>query len=161
MEIKTFLRYWQQVRRLTVRLLDEFPADSFDFRPAPEVMTVSQMFKHILHVEIFIRNGFLDQTWENPDDPAVNMFEKDTLKHLLQREMQKTIELLSEVPEGKFISEFKSPYGILSGELLLMVAVDEEIHHRGNLYTYLRCMGKTPPQMIQHYDEILKENKDV
>jgi hypothetical protein len=31
MDKKNMLRYWRNVRRLTLKLLDEFPADSFDF----------------------------------------------------------------------------------------------------------------------------------
>jgi len=161
MNKQTFVRYWRQVRRLTIKLLDEFPPDSFDFRPAPEIMTVSQLFKHILQVEIYIREGFLTGKWEIPEELGNNIFEKEMLKDKLTIESRKTIQLLSEVPEGKFMKIIKTPYGNLSGEILLQVAVDEEIHHRGNLYTYLRCLDKTPPQMIQYYGEILKEDDDV
>ena len=161
MDKKSFLRYWRQVRRLTIRLLDEFPPDSFDYRPADEIMTVSQQFKHILLVEVFIRKGFLTGEWGNPDDFDNSIFEKEMLKDKLKIEHNKTIQQLSEVPDGHFIKIMKTPYGDISGEILLQVAVDEEIHHRGNLYTYLRCLGETPPQMIQNYGEILKENDDV
>lgn len=161
MDKKSFLRYWHNVRTLTIRLLEEFPPDSFDFRPAPEIMTVSQQFKHILLVEVFIREGFLTHKWKQPDELDSSMFEKEMLKDRLKIENQKTIRLLSEMPDGRFIKILQTPYGNLSGEILLQVAVDEEIHHRGNLYTYLRCLGKIPPQMIQNYSDILKENENV
>ena len=133
MDKKSFLRYWHQVRRLTIRLLDEFPADSFDYRPADEIMTVSQQFKHILLVEVFIREGFLTGEWENPENFETTMFEKDMLKDKMKIENNKTIQLLSEVADGQFIKIMKTPYGDISGEILLQVAIDEEIHHRGNL----------------------------
>ena len=161
MDKKPFLRYWHNIRQLTIRLLDEFPPDSFDFRPAREIMTVSQQFKHILLVETFVREGFITHKWKQPDELVSNMFEKEMLKDKLKIENQKTIHLLSEVPDGKFIKTLHTPYGNISGEILFQVAVDEEIHHRGNLYIYLRCLGKTPPQMIQNYGDILKENEDV
>jgi uncharacterized damage-inducible protein DinB len=161
MDKKSFLRYWQNIRRLTVRLLDEFPADSFDFRPAAEIMTVSQLFKHILMVEIFIRDGFLTNNWDEPEELDRNIFEKEMIRDRLIIENQKTAKLLSEVPEGRFMKIIATPFGTVSGEVLLMVAVDEEIHHRGNLYTYLRILGRTPPQMVQNYGEIFKENNDV
>jgi uncharacterized damage-inducible protein DinB len=161
MDKNSFLRYRQNVRQLTVRLIDEFPDDSFDYRPAPEIMTVSQLFKHIIQVEIYLREGFLTNQWQVPEMPANNMFVKDLLKDKLILENKKTIELLSEVPEGRFLKIRETPLGRVSGEILLLVAVDEEIHHRGNLYTYLRCLGKTPPQMIQNYGDILKETGDV
>ena len=161
MDKESLLRYWHNVRQLTIKLLDEFPANSFDSRPAPEIMTVSQQFKHILKVELYIRQGFLTDLWQDPDEIAGNMFEKEMLKEKLKIENQKTLRLLSEMPAGKFLKVRKTPFGNLSGEILLQVAVDEEIHHRGNLYTYLRCLGKVPPQMIQNYGDILKENEDV
>jgi uncharacterized damage-inducible protein DinB len=161
MDKSNFLRYWHNVRQLTVKLIDEFPADSFDFRPAPEIMTVYQLFKHIIQVEIYIREGFLTGNWEVKDTVGSNMFVKELLKERLISENQKTIRLLSELPEGKFLKIRETPLGNVSGEILLLVAIDEEIHHRGNLYTYLRCLGKVPPRMVQNYSEILKETDDV
>ena len=160
MDKVSLLRYWHNVRQLTIKLIDEFPADSFDYRPAPEIMTVSQLFKHILGVEIYIRQGFLTDTWQDPEEISGNMFEKEMLKEKLKIENEKTMQLLSETPAGKFLKVRKTPFGNISGEILLQVAIDEEIHHRGNLYTYLRCLGGTPPQMIQNYGDILKENED-
>jgi uncharacterized damage-inducible protein DinB len=161
MDKESLLRYWHNVRQLTIRLIDEFPANSFDYRPAPEIRTVSQQFKHILMVELYIRQGFLSDTWQDPEEIGGNMFEKEMLKEKLKIENEKTIQLLSDTPAGKFLKVRKTPFGNLSGEILLQVAIDEEIHHRGNLYTYLRCLGKIPPQMIQNYGDILKENEDV
>jgi uncharacterized damage-inducible protein DinB len=158
MDKKNILRYWHNVRNLTLRLLDEFPADSFDFRPAPEIMTVSQLFKHILQVELFVRQGFLEDQWEKPAELSSNFFEKDMIRDKLKLENRKTISLLSEIPDGKFMQMRPTPFGEISGELLIQVAIDEEIHHRGNLYVYLRCLGKIPPQMIQNYGDVLKEN---
>jgi uncharacterized damage-inducible protein DinB len=161
MDKRLFLRYWHSVRELTIKLLDEFPHESFDYRPAPEIMTVSQLFKHILKVELYIREGFLTGQWKDPDGIGSNMFEKEMLRDRLRLENEKTARLLDEIPEGQFLKIRETPFGRVSGEILMQVAVDEEIHHRGNLYTYLRCLGKIPPQMVQNYGEILKENDDV
>lgn len=161
MDKEAILRYWSNVRHLTLRLLDEFPTDKFDYRPAAEIMTVSQLFRHILNVEIYIRDGFVTGEWKEPSAVPNTFFEKEMLRDKLKFENQKTIQMLSEVPDGKFLKVHQTPYGEVSGEILLLVAIDEEIHHRGNLYTYLRCLGKIPPQMIQNYSNILKENEDV
>lgn len=161
MDKRNYLKYWQIVRQMTIKLLDEFPADSFDYRPAPEIMTVSQLFKHILQVEVYIREGFLTKEWKDPESISSNMFEKEMLRDRLRLENEKTMKLLAELPEGYFLKKRETPFGNLTGELIIMVAINEEIHHRGNLYTYLRCLGITPPQMIQKYVEILEENEDV
>jgi uncharacterized damage-inducible protein DinB len=155
---KIILRYWHNVRNLTLRLLDEFPPDSFDFRPASEIMTVSQQFKHIVQVELYVRQGFLEGHWQQPTELSSNFFEKEMIRDKLKLEHRKTVSLLSEIPDGKFMQVRPTPFGEISGELLIQVAIDEEIHHRGNLYVYLRCLGKIPPQMIQNYGDILKES---
>ena len=158
MDKGNYLKYWQLVRQMTIKLLDEFPANSFDYRPAPEIMTVSQMFKHILQVEIYIREGFLTNEWKASEAISSNMFEKELLKDRLRIENEKTVKLLADLPEGRFLKKRETPFGNVTGEILILAAIDEEIHHRGNLYTYLRCLGQTPPQMIQDYMRILEEN---
>ncbi len=110
---------------------------------------------------MYIRRGFMEGIWTKVGEPAVNLFEKDMLRDKLKYEHRKTLQMLSEVPDGKFMAINSTPFGEITGEILIQVAIDEEIHHRGNLYTYLRCIGKTPPQMIQYYGDILKENSDV
>jgi hypothetical protein len=74
-------------------------------------MTVSQLFKHIIQVEIYIREGFLTDEWKQPPEMTHNLFEKEMIRDKLKLENRKTIELLSEEPDGRFMKVRPTPFG--------------------------------------------------
>ena len=154
------IKYWNNVRKLTLRLLDMFPEEQFEFRPVDGVRNVAELFDHILEVELYIRKGFLHGDWTRMPYFGPISSEKSVLRQHLVREHERTSEMLRELPEGRFIKIYETPFGKISGEGLIYVAIDEEIHHRGNLYTYLRILGIEPPQMVQNYYELFLEDNN-
>lgn len=154
------LRYWQNVRKLTLRLFDLFPEDKFDFRPVETVRSVAEQFDHILVVELFTRIGIVTGEWNRARFSSERDKSRSVLRDKLFKEHQKTIGLLRLLPEGRFMQVYETPFGRLTGETAVFEAIDEEIHHRGNLYTYLRLLGTEPPQMIQNYGELIMEDEN-
>ena len=43
-----------------------------------------------------------------------------------------------------------SPFGTYPAWQYLVFAYDEHWHHRGQLYTYLRLLGKEPPMLYDY-----------
>jgi uncharacterized damage-inducible protein DinB len=152
------LKYWENVRKLTIRVFDQFPHDKFDFRPVDSVRSVAEQFDHILVVELYSRIGILTEVWDLSPFKGERDLSRENLREKLYNENKKTLGLLRMLPEGRFIKTYETPFGTISGEAAIYVALDEEIHHRGNLYTYLRLLGIEPPQMIQNYGELFMED---
>ena len=156
----SIIKYWNNVRKLTLRVRDLIPDNQFDFKPAAGVRSVAELFEHILDVELQIRKGFIHGDWVRFPYLGLISNEKCVLREHLAREHERTTEMLLELPEGRFIKLYRTPYGKITGEGLIYVAIDEEIHHRGNLYTYLRILGIEPPQMVQNYGELFLEDEN-
>ena len=154
------LKYWENVRKLTLRLFDLFPEERFDYKPIETVRTVAEQFDHILVVELFTRIGILTGEWNAAALSGDRNLDRAYLRNKLYYEHKKTIEMLRLLSEGQFMRTYNTPFGELTGEAAIYEAIDEEIHHRGNLYTYLRMLGVEPPQMIQNYGELLMEDKN-
>jgi uncharacterized damage-inducible protein DinB len=152
------LKYWGNVRKLTLRVFDKFPHDQFDFRPVVAVRSVAEQFDHILVNELFVRIGIMTEIWDLSPFKGERDLSRGALREKLYNENKKTLGLLRMLPEGRFIKSYNTPYGTISGEAAIYEAIDEEIHHRGNLYTYLRLLGIEPPQMVQNYGELFTED---
>lgn len=156
----SILKYWENVRKLTLRLLDLFPEDRFDFRPAETVRSVAEQFDHILVVELYTRIGIVTGEWSLAPFSSERDRSRKTLRDKLYNEHKKTIGILRLLPEGRYLKMYETPFGSLTGEAVIYTAIDEEIHHRGNPYTYLRILGIEPPQMIHNYDELFAEEQN-
>ncbi|MEE9555492.1 MAG: DinB family protein [candidate division Zixibacteria bacterium] len=154
------LKYWENVRKLTLKMFDFFPEDRFDFKPTETVRTVAEQFDHILVVELFTRIGILTGEWNATALEVDRNLDRAYLRNKLYNEHKKTMGMLRLLPEGRFMRTYDTLFGELTGEVAIYEAIDEEIHHRGNLYVYLRMLGIEPPQMIQNYGELLMEDRN-
>ena len=152
------LKYWENVRQLTLRVFDLFPEDRFDFKPVDNVRSVAEQFDHILICELYARIGMLTGIWDTTPFSGERDLGRSTLRDKLYKENKKTLGLFRMLPEGQFIKIYNTPFGAISGEVIIYETIDEEIHHRGNLYTYLRLLGIAPPQMVQNYGELFMED---
>lgn len=148
---KEFLAHWQGHRGLTRRVIAAFPEDQlFSFsiggmRPffamAMEFcgMAVPSLHGMItgewLGVEALVKNGVK----ANPET-------KQELLALWDALTVQMDELFVQIPEADFHKNI-SLFNKYDGEIysLLLYLVDNEIHHRGQGYVYLRALNIEPP----------------
>jgi uncharacterized damage-inducible protein DinB len=152
------LKYWENVRKLTLKVFDLFPHDKFDYRPADEIRSVAEQFDHILICELYARIGILTGVWDRAPFSGQRDLSRATLREKLYNENRKTLGLFRMLAEGQYIKIYTTPFGAISGEALIYETIDEEIHHRGNLYIYLKILGIAPPQMVQNYGDLFMED---
>jgi uncharacterized damage-inducible protein DinB len=151
------IKYWRNVRALTLNVLERFPDDQMPFRPAVRVRSVAEQFDHILAVELYFRKSLSENTWGPVPTPGLGISNKGELREKLTREHEETSRMLHMLPKSVFEGFHQTKFGRLTGEGAIYVCIDEEIHHRGNLYIYLRLLGIEPPQMVQNYYQIFLE----
>ena len=141
------LEHWQGHRRLTRRLIEAFPEDRL-FR-----YSVGGMRPFAEFVIEMIRMcgpgivGMLTDKWETEDgfekQPARN---KEDLLKQWDRVTEDIDRLFPQIPESRF-QEVANAFGQYKGPVYwtLMYFIDNEIHHRGQAYVYMRSLGIPPP----------------
>jgi len=143
--------------RITKKVLEAVPADKVDYRPEPAARSANELVRHIAAAD----NRFLET-------PINGVF--DTNPSLLP-ESVKTPQEIANWYEERFAKNFEA-LSKLSGEQLtkiidfrglfkqpavmfLMIGMNHTIHHRGQLSSYLRCMGAKVPSIYgESYDDI-------
>ena len=135
--------------RITKRILEAVPADKVDYRPDAASRSANELMRHIAAAD----NRFLET-------PINGVF--DTNPSLLP-ESVKTPQEVANWYEARFAKNFEA-LTKLSGEQLLkvvdfrgmlqrpavtfiMLGLHHTIHHRGQLSSYLRCMGAKVPSI--------------
>ena len=145
-----FLAHWQGHRRLTRRMIEAFPQGQlFTFTPAPPMRPFGVMAWEIHQVSELTLNGLRTGEWVEPDwrlgtstDRAQLLSEWDTLSARLDAEFPK-------VDLNFFAQMHKLPWGEMSGWEATIYNIDNEIHHRGQGYVYLRALGIEPPAFYE------------
>jgi uncharacterized damage-inducible protein DinB len=143
-----FLRHWQGHRRLTRRVIDAFPDDGLFTFALGGMRPFGGMALELLAVAGPMLRGILDDVWDWSPGP-------DTLPkaELLDRWDEATTYLdanWSRIAPERF-SEVVTVFGQWEGPVYqhFLYCVDNEIHHRGQGYVYLRALGIEPPPFYE------------
>jgi len=159
MTAEALLEHWQGHRRLTRRVIEAFPEDQlFTFRVQPmrpfgmmalELIGMGVPMVQGLATGEFGGGGHHDPEWVKTFTSAASP--KAQLLRRWDEDTEQINSLWKQIAEGRFqetITAFGQYTGVAS--LLLMYVIDNEIHHRGQAYVYLRHLGiETPPFYVR------------
>ena len=142
------LEHWQGHRRLTRRVIEAFPEEKLFKFSLGSMRPFSDMVIEFLKMAEPIVHGVASGQWLSSNVSSVA-----TKAELLTLWDEATISINTiwpTIPSHRFaeidtaFDQWKS-----SGIATILYAVDNEIHHRGQAYVYLRTLGIEPPAFYE------------
>lgn len=141
---EALLKHWQGHRALTRRVIEAFPEDELFNFSIGGMRPFADLAWEFLRMSVPTLRGIVTREWGEAEG------EKPTTKaEVLQRWDADTAEierLWPRIPAGRF-QEVDKAFGQWEGptQWILFYVIDNEIHHRGQGYVYLRALGIEPP----------------
>ena len=154
--------YFNMVHGVTVRAIGALADKDLDFRPMARSRTPRELIFHIYAQEQLIaeaaRAGRFTMeaaNGSNPEDPsnasalAALATVKDAVfyAHRCHEAAETIIRAMSDADIARPV---ESPMGTLPAWQFFSFAYDEHWHHRGQLYVYLRLLGREPPNLYDY-----------
>ena len=138
------LSHWQAHRRLTRRVIEAFPEDQLFTFSVGGMRPFGSMAMEFLGMTIPMVKGVVTDKWESYQGASLT-----TKAEILKQWDDDTAQLDSlwpKIPAAHF-ADTVTAFGQFTGTLydLLIYVVDNEIHHRGQGYVYLRALDIEPP----------------
>ena len=142
------LDHWQGHRRLTRRVIDAFPEDQLLNFSLGAMRPFGAMAMELLTVGVPMVRGIVTTEWHRLAHPAPTL--KGEVLRLWDEDAAELDRLWRQIPPDRF-QETISAFNQYPGKVydLLMYAIDNEIHHRGQGYVYLRALGIAPPPFYE------------
>jgi uncharacterized damage-inducible protein DinB len=142
------LAHWQAHRRLTRRTIEAFPEDKFASFSVGGMRPYLELAAEMLGMAEPTVHGIVTGEWK-----AFSMPPAKTRADVLRQWDAATTALDSlwpKIPVARF-HETMTAFGqyTMKGHDLVLYIVDNEIHHRGQGYVYLRALGIEPPPFWQ------------
>ena len=140
------LAHWQGHRALTRRVIEAFPeADLFSYQIGG-MRPFSDMVKELLAIAVPGAKGLATNVWEELDEEISLGKSKAEILYHWDQATEDINYWWSQIPEERFQEEMLA-FGLYKdkGFCTLLYFIDNEIHHRGQAYVYLRSLGVTPP----------------
>ncbi|MBI1353855.1 MAG: hypothetical protein GC160_05875 [Acidobacteria bacterium] len=134
---------------LTLKVMRAAPAERCDYRPDPKSMSALELCRHITESDTFFLRGVLDGRWP-PFEPA-EPIGASTPQQVADHYQLHVLPLLDEVrtmPGERLDAELKlGDVFQMPAVMFLSFLLRHQVHHRGQLTTYLRPMGGKVPSI--------------
>ena len=142
------LSHWQGHRRLTRRVIDAFPDDKlFDFSVGG-MRPFGALALEMITMAVPMVQGAISGDWNTT--AGRDRRPKKEILRLWDESTEQLDTLWPQIPASRFL-ETLTAFGQYPGVLhdLILYVIDNEVHHRGQGYVYLRTLGIEPPPFYE------------
>ena len=135
---------WDSTRTLVVGLIEAMPEDKWDFKPTPAVRSFREVVVHLVGENYFF---FGRVAGENLGNPAQNLKTRDELLKALRESYAYGDKVWADLTEEKALQMVEGRGGQkVQRWSAIMLAIQDNMNHYGNLVVYLRLNGLVPPR---------------
>jgi uncharacterized damage-inducible protein DinB len=144
---EALLTHWQGHRRLTRRVIEAFPEEKLFNYSVGSMRPFSELVKEFLKMTVPVAHGVATGEWK--EFHGTDLGAVTTKAELLKQWDEATAELdriWATIPAHRW-AEVDKAFGQWegSGIHITLYCIDNELHHRGQGYVYLRSLGIEPP----------------
>jgi uncharacterized damage-inducible protein DinB len=142
------LAHWQGHRRLTRRVIDAFPDDKLFTFAIGGMRTFGELAMEIVTMGVPMIRGVVSGEWNTSWSREPRP--KEEILRLWDESTEQLEALWRQIPPQQF-QETMTAFGQYTDVLhnLILYVIDNEIHHRGQGYVYLRALGIEPPPFYE------------
>lgn len=154
MNAKHAASQWDHIRQahgITLRLIDQVPADKIDVSPIDGMRSPKQLLVHMYSMIIQacpegVARGEILSSGEKEICERIKT--KDDLVKYVGEAWNAGDRAARSITDAQLAADVKTPWGMsMPGGYVMTVIRDEYFHHRGQLYSYIRTYGQQPPMM--------------
>lgn len=147
---------WRTVRKNTIQIADEIPADKYGFQATPDTMSVAATFAHLAAVTYWAEQAhFVTPTAEISGEQFGKWFavigpmeaaltEKTAILEALKARGEAFAVQLEKMTDARLAEMVALPGGAKSRLEMLLGVKEHEMHHRAQLMQVERMIGIVP-----------------
>jgi uncharacterized damage-inducible protein DinB len=141
---EALLAHWQGHRRLTRRVIDAFPDDKLFSFSVGGMRPFGALAMEMITMAVPMVRGAIAGGWQSSSSRDARP--KQEVLTLWDESTEQLNTLWPQIPALRF-QETLTAFGQYPGVLhdLILYVIDNEVHHRGQGYVYLRALGIEPP----------------
>ena len=139
------LEHWLSHRRLTRKFIEAFPEDQLYTYSIAGMRSFGLLVQEMLSIGVPMLQGIVTGEWAPHHEDKSSKSRADLLR-LWDQDSEQMKTLWAQLRPEQF-REHAVAFGQYPGAVydLLLYAIDNEIHHRGQATVYLRSLGVEPP----------------
>jgi len=158
----SFFKRWDKAHELTVRLIRAMPEKKLGFKCTNNNYSFGYLAEHIYHGEKVLDEAAMKGELRIEDFGILappDFTTTDELVAYAEEIHALTNKYFSGMSEEELMKPIRTPWGESPLFLFIFNSYEHMMHHRGQMYIYLRLVGAEPPPMDINKDEMEKAGK--
>ena len=154
MNSKDLTGMWDHLRKcqgIARRAIATIPADALHSRPIPSMRTPTELVVHLYATSLReMAEGVARGTIVEPDEAGMvaRIKTRDDLLAFVDESWAAASRAVGSITDEQLAATVATPWNFSApGDLFMRAIHDEFLHHRGQLFVYLRALGQAPPDM--------------
>lgn len=144
--------HFRMINGITMRAIQALPKDKIDSRPCKDMRTPKELINHMYNSMREIAEGAAKgdiKLTEELDNAAVAKLKTyDDVVRFAMESWNASDKAIRSMTDAQLVAMVSTPWGqSFPGFDCVNILYDEHLHHRGQLYAYLRQLGVAPPFM--------------
>ena len=148
--IRTLWEEMRLVNGITLRAIEAVPADQVDSRPIRDMRTPKELVAHMAETMRCCAVGTTQGKIVQDDnaEKGGGLTTREDLVRAMRNAWKSADAAVQSLTEAQATATVETPWGFSPPAwVCVQIIFDEHIHHRGQLYAYLRALGVEPPFM--------------
>ena len=137
------LKHLKTSRDFTLKIADQMPASSYDFKLTPPQMSFAQQLVHMSQSFDYFLAPF---SGEKPNPGKPKSMSKEDVMAFVKTSFDNGIEKISKLTPEQISKTYKTEEGTMTGADMLLGVLDHTTHHRASAEMYLRAKGIAPAE---------------
>lgn len=148
-DINEYVDYMDSVRKRTMQYVRVTPNSILQWRPAENKFSTGDLLRHIGSSQLMFLHIFVQGEWVYPGHESREGDSIVDISHYLEECHAKFNEGLLKLENELLAKKIPTLHGHeVSAWRIMMAGIEHEIHHRGQLTTYLQQNDVEPPQIF-------------
>lgn len=146
--LEGYISNWKRNHKQTISVMKVAPSDKFEWKTCESAMTLGALMNHLWQAESGLVEAALTASLPKTRMEPLNNTE-DLIAAFETSHVENVSKVCALTPEQ--MKETVTPFGeanAMTRQALLHGLLEHEIHHRGQLYTYLRILGVELPPLF-------------
>ncbi|HYQ95719.1 MAG TPA: DinB family protein [Candidatus Eisenbacteria bacterium] len=149
--------HFRSVNGISLRAVQALPKDKVEAKPCKDMRTPKELVVHMYNGMRSIGDGITKGEIAYGDEAdartAAGIRSHDELVRFAVDSWKATDASVRSLSDERIMGIVKTPWGkSYPGFVCVQILYDEHLHHRGQLYAYLRQLGIEPPSMWSFED---------
>jgi uncharacterized damage-inducible protein DinB len=139
----TFVKHLKISRDFTLKVANQMPEDSYNFKLTPPQMSFGEQMVHLSQA---VGSFVATIQGQKPSFGKPASMSKKDIVAFMQKSFDAAIDGVSKMTSEQLAKTYNTGDGSMTGLEVLMFMLDHTTHHRASAEMYLRAKGITPTE---------------